>query len=425
MLIAGTFTLSVLLYVDRICISTAKSRIAHDLALDDRQMGWVLSIFALGYALFQTPGGWLADHWGPRRVLPAIVVFWSAFTGLTAAAFNLPSMLATRFLFGAGEAGAFPGMARAIYSWIPMGERGFLQGINFSGSRVGGAASLVTIPLLIEAIGWQRSFLVLMAAGFAWALWWYAWFRDDPAAHPGIERGELDYILAQRQEAVLPTAGSNAEPLDAADAPPARLALGTLLGSRNLWLISLQYFASNFTFFFCLSWLYPHLQSRYQLSSAGAGLYSAAPFLAGALGNWTAGWLVDFIFRGGNWVGSRRTPALIGFALSALGLLMSADAETAESAIAWLSLAVFGADMTISPSWSFCIDIGKRHAGVVSGTMNMAGNLGSFLTALAFPYLTQWTGSTDPFFYVAAGLNVLALPAWLWADPRTGLERAA
>ena len=134
--VVWTFCLSVLLYVDRICISTAKNEIASDLSLNDRQMGWVLSVFALGYALFQTPGGWLADRLGPRRALSIIVVIWSIFTGLTAAAFNFLSMLIVRFLFGAGEAGAFPSLARATFSWIPMQERGAVQGINFSGSRI-------------------------------------------------------------------------------------------------------------------------------------------------------------------------------------------------------------------------------------------------------------------------------------------------
>jgi ACS family glucarate transporter-like MFS transporter len=441
------FCLSVLLYVDRICISAAKDQIARDLSLDDRQMGWVLSVFALGYALFQTPGGSLADRLGPRRVLSGIVVFWSAFTGLTAAAFNLPTMLATRFLFGAGEAGAFPGIARATYSWLPMQERGVVQGINFSGSRVGGAASLIAIPALIGAVGWRLSFVVLMAIGFAWAGFWYRWFRDDPAQHPRIEPAELDYILTHRQQG---SAQCSARVSDLAETADRRLpeeretfgqpggsvgrpattlsdrgiSLSTVLSSGSLWLVSLQYFCSNFTFFFCLTWLFPHLKATYQLSGVQAGLYSAGPLVCGAFGNWAAGWLVDRIYRDGRWVLSRRVPAMLGFALATVGLVASVRAQTPLASIVWFSLAVFGADMTLAPSWSFCIDIGKQQAGVVSGTMNMAGNLGSFLTALAFPYLAEWTGSNTPFFFVAAGLNALAVGAWLLLDPRRSLEEA-
>ncbi len=408
-LIAGTFCLSVLLYVDRICISVAKEDIAGELSLSDTQMGWVLSAFALGYAVFQTPSGWLADRFGPRRVLSAIVVIWSLFTGLTAAAFNFPTLLVTRLLFGAGEAGAFPGIARATFSWIPMQERGLAQGINFSGSRAGGVLALSLIPATVGWLGWRQSFVVLMIVGVAWATFWYWWFRDDPAEHGRITRTELDHILAHRQ----------APSAEARDAQP--LSWAQIATSRSIWLVSAQYFASNFTFFFCLTWLFPHLKRTYNLSGWEAGMYSAAPLAWGAFGNWFSGWLVDRLFRRGWWVHSRRLPAMIGFALAAVGVAGSVFAASPLASIIWFCLAIFGADMTLAPSWSFCIDIGKRQAGVVSGTMNMAGNFGSFLTALAFPYLAKWTGSYTPFFFVAAGLNAIAIAVWLLLDPRETL----
>ena len=144
-LVLGLFLLSVLLYVDRVCISSAKSEIATDLQLSDKQIGWVLSSFALGYALFQVPCGMLADRFGPRIILSAVVTFWSCFTALTAAATGFVSILAYRFLFGAGEAGAFPGCARAVYSWIPMKERGFMQRLTFSGDRIGAALNALAV----------------------------------------------------------------------------------------------------------------------------------------------------------------------------------------------------------------------------------------------------------------------------------------
>ena len=413
LLVVGTFGLSVLLYVDRICISTAKEPIARDLSLSEREMGWVLSVFALGYAFCQMPSGWLADRLGPRRVLSAIVVFWSVFTGLTAAAANYVTLLVVRLLFGAGEAGAFPGIARASYSWIPMHERGLVQGINFSGGRLGAAFALPGVAAMIDSLGWRASFVVLMVVGFGWAAFWFWWFRDDPAEKPGIDPEELGYILANRQSQ--DTGGENAGHLN----------LESIVFSRNLWLVSLQYFSSNFTFFFCLTWLFPHLQKTFDLGRVEAGFYSAAPLIAGAAGNWYSGWLVDRIYSNGNWVLSRRAPAMLGFALAACGVFGSIEAESALASISWFSLAIFGADMTLSPSWSVCIDVGRRHAGVVSGTMNMAGNLGSFVTALAFPYLAVWTGSNEPFFYTAAALNLAAIVVWLFVDPRQPLECGA
>ncbi|MFC2128110.1 MFS transporter, partial [Bacteroidota bacterium] len=141
-MVIGTFLLSLLLYIDRVCISVAKDSISEDLLLSDKQMGWVLSVFALGYALCQTPSGILADKYGPRKILSAIVIVWSVFTAFTGMVWNFISLLVVRFLFGAGEAGAFPSISRAVYSWIPMSERGLVTGINFSGSRLGAAFSL-------------------------------------------------------------------------------------------------------------------------------------------------------------------------------------------------------------------------------------------------------------------------------------------
>jgi ACS family glucarate transporter-like MFS transporter len=408
-LVLGTFSLSVLLYVDRVCISAAKESIGLHLRLGEREMGWVLSSFALGYALCQTPSGYLADWLGARRVLTAVVVFWSIFTGLTAAAFNLVSLLIIRFLFGAGEAGAFPGIARASYSWIPMQERGVVQGINFSGARLGAAFALPLLAAMIVKIGWQGSFLILMLVGFAWAGFWYVWFRDDPAEHPHMDAAELNYILANRQR----SPGGEPVPLKVND----------ITRSANMWLLCLQYFASNFTFFFCLTWLFPYMKKTYQLEFVEAGWYSSAPLIGGAVGNWVSGWMVDFLYRRGWWVWSRRLPAVVGFVLAATGILGFVGADGAGEATAWFTLAVFGADMTLAPSWSCCIDIGKRQAGVVSGTMNMAGNLGSFLTGIAFPYLEAWTGDSTPFFYVGAALNLTAVAVWLWIDPRKGLVK--
>jgi ACS family glucarate transporter-like MFS transporter len=191
-----------------------------------------------------------------------------------------------------------------------------------------------------------------------------------------------------------------------------------------LWLLMLQYFCSNFTFFFCLSWLFPYLKKTYQLDAVTAGWYASAPFVAGAFGNIGAGWLVDSIYSRGHWQSSRQIPAMIGFALAAGGLVASVFMDTPRGSVGWLSVAVFGADMTLSPSWATCVDIGRAHAGAVSGTMNMAGNLGSFFTALAFPYLLLWTGSHVTFFYVAAGLNVIAIGLWLLMKPDRSLEEA-
>jgi MFS transporter, ACS family, glucarate transporter len=411
LLVAATFLLSVLLYVDRVCISAAKKDVAADLLLSDQQMGWVFAAFSLGYALFQTPSGWLADRFGPRRVLASIVAVWSVFTGLTSLASSFLMMILVRFLFGAGEAGAFPGIARAMYSWIPMQERGLVQGINFSGSRIGAAVTLPLITWTIASIGWQSTFIVLMFVGFGWSILWILFFRDEPTDARWLGERERSYILESRQKQFV---GSNR-----------RFSRVPLLQSRTVWALCGQYFASNFIFFFGLTWFFPQLMKRYELSGLEASFFAAVPMLFGAIGNWIAGWWVDRLYAAGHWRLSRRLPAITGFVLATIGIVGCAYATTPLFSSIWFSLCILGADMTLSPSWSSCVDIGGSNSGLVSGTMNMAGNVGAFVTSLAFPYLLDWTGSPLPFFFVAAMINLLAIALWFVVDPTVALEESA
>jgi MFS transporter, ACS family, glucarate transporter len=408
-MVLGTFILAMNVLIDRIFISVAKEPISESLSFTDSQMGWVLSIFALGYALFQTPSGVLADRLGPRKILTVVVTLWSIFAALSGAAWNFVSMMVVRFLFGAGEAGAFPAMSRAVYSWIPLKERGIVNGINFSGGRIGAALSMLFMPWLLSVAGWRMGFVYLSLIGFVWAVIWYWWFRDDPAEHPTIGNEEKKFILENRQQQ---------SPIIEKKSIP----LNVLFGSKNMWLLMVQYFAGNFTFFFALSWMFPHIQSTYNLTPSQAGIYASFPLIFGALGNWFSGWMVDFLYARVNWPFSRKFTAIVGFILAAIGLLVSVFMETPFMAVVFLSLATFGADMTLSPSWSACNDTGKENSGAVSGTMNMAGNLGSFITALAFPYLRLWSGSVIPFFLVGAGLNVLAIYLWTKIKPEKSIE---
>ncbi len=412
LLVVATFLLSLLLYIDRVAISTAKEPITAELGLSNEQFGWILSAFAFGYALFQTPSGALADKLGARLVLASVVTIWSVFTGLTAIAWNFVSMLVIRFCFGAGEAGAFPGMARAVYSWIPMKERGLVKGINFSASRLGAAITMPLLPLMINFLGWKLAFAVLMLVGFVWAIVWWLWFRDDPETHPTISPEERAYIASSKVDAQAQADADNAGSHEV-----------SMMSSPNMWLMMGQYFASNFTFFFCLTWLFPYVQSTYGLTYTQAGFWAMIPLLGGAAGNVFSGIFVDRLYATGHRVWSRRLPAIVGFVLASIGLVASVGQDSILGAVFWLTIAIFGADMTLSPSWAFCIDIGGRHAGKVSGTMNMAGNLGSALVALAFPYLLSWTGGPNAFFYLGAGLSAAAIVLWLFANPRNIISR--
>ena len=406
-LVAVTFTLTMLLYVDRIAISAGKSAVAQQFSLTDTQFGWVLSAFALGYALFQLPAGIFVDRFGPRLTLTLVVGAWSFFTGLTGLAWSLTSLLVFRLLFGLAEAGAFPTCARAFYAWLPVGERGLAQGINLSGSRLGAAFALPLVAWLLLTIGWRLAFLVLALAGMIWAVGWFVWFRNTPEEHASVSEGERATIAANRGHI-----HQVSEPLP----------LGKLLSIPNIWLLMGQYFASNYTFFFCLTWLFPYLQRTYHLDPLVTGFYSATPLLGGALGNWCGGALVDGLYRRGLGVRSRQIPAMTGFSLAVVGILATLLCSSPLPAVLCLSVAMFGSDMTVSASWAFSIDIGRAHSGAVSGAMNMAGNLGSFITSLAFPYLQLITGSTSSFFVVGAALNTIAVILWAKARPAAPLS---
>lgn len=408
LLILFSFFLTVLLYVDRACISTAKDDIMHDLNFTVTDFGWVMAVFTLGYALLQTPSGKLADKHGARLVIASIVSVWSVLTAVTGFAWNYVSMLVIRFMFGAGEAGAFPALSKVVYNWFPVKERGIVQGINFSGSRIGAAVGLPLVAVLIDAFGWRHTFLIFGAVGVAFALLWFFLFKDKPEDSNFISETEKQYIIQNRQQSSV---------------KKEILSFSTILKSTNMWLAMVQYICSNFTFYFTLTWMYPYIKEKFMLGSVEAGMYAAVPLIAGAVGNWLSGFLVDFIYSKGKLKMSRQLPAMIGFVLAAVGMILVTQASSPLLSVVFMSMAVMGADMTLSPSWAFCIDIGKENAGAVTGTMNMAGNLGAFVTIIAYPYLFKWTGSNEPFFYICAASSVIAIAAWWFMKPEVEIKR--
>lgn len=407
------FLVSFLTIVDRVAISAAKNDIARELAVSDMLFGWVFGVFALGYALFQIPSGWLADRYGPRVFLAAIVLLWSLFTGLTGLVYGSIALILIRFLFGMAEAGAYPGASRAFYTWLPRRERGAAQGILFTGSRLGAAFGLAVISYVIANAGWRASFLILAAIGVLWAVGWYMWFRDDPAVKKGVSASELAHI---REDEAVGAAQKETQ---------TRVPWSTLFFNRSSGLLMVQYFASNFTFFICFSWLLPYLKDHYQLSATQAGVYASIPLYFGAAANWLSGLTVDWIYRRGYWKFSRLFPAVLGFGLAAVSLVVGANMPTVQGAVACFALATFGVDLTLSPSWAACIDIGGKYTGTLSGGMNMIGNLGSFVSSIAFPYLLAATGSASAYFYVAALLNLVAIGCWLGVRPDKQVRIAA
>jgi ACS family glucarate transporter-like MFS transporter len=398
-------------YMDRACISSAAGAMQRDLNIDDITMGYIFGIFAIGYALFQIPAGWLADVLGPKKVLAWVVSLWSIFTILTGAAFNAVSLLSIRFLFGVGEAGAFPGATRALYNWVPAKERGIAQGIFHSGARVGAAISLFLMPFLIAIVGWRITFVINGLIGVTWVTIWLKWFRNNPKDHPGVNPAELNYIHE----------GQNKH-----SASLKKIPFAVIVTSGNMLLAMFQYIASNITFFISFTWLQPYLTRQWD---SKAGLYAPIPLIFGMFAHWISGALVTFLYGKGYHVGSRRIPAATGFVIGAVGLILTTQAGAASPLmfVLYFSIAVFGVELTLSPSWSFCMDIGGESSGAVSGAMNMLGNLGSAFSAIIFPYFVaritmpffaEQTGTANSFFVFAATINILAAVAWLFMNPK-------
>jgi len=197
--LAMTVALAFLTYMDRVCISVTAPAILRDLRLSNIQMGFVFSAFTAAYALFEIPTGWWADRIGSRHVLTRIVTWWSVFTGLTGVAWNFPSLLTLRALFGAGEAGAWPTVARALSRWFPEQERGTAQGIFFMGAHLGGGLTPILVAAIAARIGWRGTFPLLSVFGFIWAVCWFRWYRDEPRDHSSITAEELGWIEGGRR----------------------------------------------------------------------------------------------------------------------------------------------------------------------------------------------------------------------------------
>jgi ACS family glucarate transporter-like MFS transporter len=399
--IAALVGVSFLTILARVGISGAKLEMARDLGLGDVSFGLVFGAFALGYAVFMVPAGLMADHWGPRKSLAFSVFFWSLFTLCTGLATGILALLFIRLLFGLAEAGVFPQATRALHNWTLPRERGLALGLLNMGSRLGAAFGLAISPIAVEQLGWRQSFVALGIVGLVWAVIWFCWFRDRPLGEPGPGVADAGGTLQKDIRRV-------ARP---------KFPVRAFLASRNFYLLIYQYFASQFTFFICLTWLLPFAKTRYSITSAEAGIYSSIPLYCGALAMWIGGTAVDRIYRTGRWKLSRALPSVAGFALATVTILPAPFMHSVGWFIACFALTTFGLDLTISASWTACCDVGGSYSGTLSAAMNTSGALGSLVSSMLFPLFLKWTGSITIYFCVAAFLNLIAVVCWMYIEP--------
>ena len=391
--------LSVITYIDRVCIASSAPAIRTELGLDAVQMGWVFSAFTFAYAVFEIPSGWMGDVVGPRKTLMRIVLWWSAFTTLSGLAWNFTSLLVARFLFGVGEAGAYPNISRSFSRWFPVTERGAAHGAVFMSSRIGAAVAPPLVILIISAAGWRASFWIFGSLGVIWSVFWWRWFRDDPSMHPSVNRDELAAI----------TAGT-------ATTPDPRVHWRDLLDLNLIW-ICLMYFCIGYGLYFYLTWLPSYFKEARGFSTQQSAILASAVLLTGACASMTGGWLTDKLTRTyGLKVG--RSIGVVAMPLSALCILAAAIAAAPLAAAAFMALAFFFAELCLSPSWSICHDVGGEAAGTVTGAMNTFGNLGGAISPLVVGYSVQLWGSWSTPLVIMACIYLVGATLTILANPR-------
>jgi sugar phosphate permease len=381
-------------YMDRVNIASAVPVIQKELGFSMVTVGWILSSFRWGYALFQIPGGWLGDRIGPRRALALIVTWWSIFTSATALAWSATSMAAFRFLFGMGEAGAFPIATRSLSRWILPGERGFAQGITHAGSRLGAALTPSIVVLLMAAYGWRAAFFVFGLIGLFWAAIWYWYYRDTPQEHASVNEAERNLIL----NSVVGTRAAKTRSV------PWR----QILASSTLWTLSAMYWGYAYCIAVYLDWFPKYLNEHRGFDLKQMGMYASLPLLAGTAGDLLGGWASDrWARRSGDLKRARRGVAVAGFLVAAAGILPATFTASPTGSVWYTCIAVFGLETTVGVSWAIPLDIGGDYAGSVSAVMNTCGNIGGAISPALLAYLVRSYGWNVP-FVVASALCVAA-----------------
>ncbi len=404
-------TLGIITYIDRVAISQAAPWITHDLGLTSTEMGAAFSAFAWGYALFEVPGGWLGDWLGARKVLTRIVVWWSAFTAFTGMAWNHASLVAIRFLFGAGEAGCFPNLTKMFTAWLPQRERSRAQSIMWMSARWGGAMTPQLVAWALLFMNWRHTFLLFGGIGIVWAVLFFWWYRDKPSEHPSINAAELALLGDAEENAV----GN------------ARVPWGRLVASRDVWLLWIQYFCVSWGWYFYITWLPTYLKNARGLELSTSALLAGLPLFLGGVGCLASSYLVGFVTRlTGDTSLARRWVCSISLTAAAGFLMAAALLGDPLYAMLAMGMSSFTNDLTVPAAWSACMDIGGRFAGTTSGSMNMMGNLAGGLAPLAVGLILDRSDNNwNLALFVSVAIYFLGAVCWIFLNSHHRIDESA
>lgn len=398
------------MFLDRACMGTATPMIMREFHLNKITMGWSVSAFNWTYALFQVPGGWLADRFGSRIVLAGAITWWSIFTAATGGTFSAVSLAVARGLFGMGEAAAWPAASRSLLRWLPVDQRAFGQGFQHSGARLGAAFAPTMVVLVIAHSGWRAVFYLFGSIGIFAAVAWYLYYRDFPQEHRGVNKGEL----------LLLDEAMRAHPKVKPGVPWNRI-----LRSRDLLYLSLMYFCYGWVFWMYLQWLPSYLTEVRHFAQIKMGVAASFPLMAATATNVAGGWLSDKLARlWGDLRRGRVVVAVAGFTLAGAAILPGVLANNAIAGVACLTIAMAGLELTVPVAWALCLDLAGDYAGSVTGVMNTLGNLGGAVSAVTIGYLATLFGWTVPFLVSSVFCGVAALLAMRIDPTRSAVAKS-
>ena len=371
------------------------------------QMGYVFSVFALAYGIFEMPMGWLGDTFGQRKLLTRIVAGWSLFTVLTGLSKNYALLLLTRFGFGAAEAGAFPTLTRALARWFPQAERGRVNGFMWMGARAGAALAPPIAAWLIGVIGWRETFYVFGSVGVIWCIGFWRWYRDDPADHPAVNKAELEYIQRGTVQSK----------------PLAKLPWTKIFHSGTLWALFVMYFCSAYGSFFFVTWMPTYLMEEHGLTLERSGLLAGLPMGIGALACLAGGSFSDWLVRRlGSLKWGRRIVGVVGYGLAAVGFGVAAQMRDPWSAVLWLSFAQGVQDLALPVAWATCVDVGGRLGGTATGFMNTASSMSAMISPIVAAWLRKTYGSFTVMFSSCIVIYAIASIMWMILDPSKSIQ---